>query len=156
MDGKLHVIFLYRILVFFLENFIFCFCPLSSFQFSSLFFVNWLQCLSIGNMLVMHLISENSQISTSSRFRNTSGYGVNFEAGNETREKVRSDLVAEKKWRAERKESGFCSYSCFSESEKLMCEKILWASEIYFVHVRHLKAVFMQFFLFMRFDYDIV
>ena len=39
-----------------------------------LFFVNWLHCLSIGNMLAMHLISENSQISTSSRFRNSSGY----------------------------------------------------------------------------------
>ena len=26
----------------------------------------------------------------------------------------------------------------------------------FFVHVRHLKAVFMQFFLFMRFDHDIV
>ena len=39
-----------------------------------LFFVNWLQCLSIVNMLVMHLIRENSQISTSSRFRNSSGY----------------------------------------------------------------------------------
>ena len=47
---------------------------LCSFQLSSLFFVNWLQCLSIGNMLVMHLISENSHISTSSRFRNSSGY----------------------------------------------------------------------------------
>ena len=38
------------------------------------FLVNWLHCLSIGNMLVMHLISENSQIFTSSRFRNFSGY----------------------------------------------------------------------------------
>ena len=74
MDGKLHVIFLYRILFGFLENIIFWFRPLSSFQFSSLFFVNGLHSLSIGNMLVMHLISENSQISTSSRFRNSSGY----------------------------------------------------------------------------------
>ena len=54
--------------------------------------MNWLHCLSIGNVLVMHLISENSQISTSSRFRNSSGYVFNFiavisEAGNETPEK---------------------------------------------------------------------
>ena len=28
------------------------------------------------------------------------------------------------KWRAERKETGFCSYRCFWESEKLMCAKI--------------------------------
>ena len=47
-------------------------CP--SLQFSWLFFVNLLLCLSIGNMLVMHLISEKSQISTSSRFRKPSGY----------------------------------------------------------------------------------
>ena len=65
----------------FVENFVWIFreyyfllFSLSSFHFSSLFFVNWLQCLSIGNILVMHMISENSQISTSSRFRNSSGY----------------------------------------------------------------------------------
>ena len=63
----------------FVENFAwvfreYYFLILSSFQFSSLSFVNWLHCLSIGNMLVMHMISENSQISTSSRFRNSSGY----------------------------------------------------------------------------------
>ena len=37
-------------------------------------FVNWLHCQSINIMLVMNLIGENSQISTSSRFRNFSGY----------------------------------------------------------------------------------
>ena len=47
-----------------------------------------------------------------------------FEAENETREKIWSDFGAEQKLRAERKESGFCSYRCFWESEKLMCEKI--------------------------------
>ena len=46
-----------------------------------------------------------------------------FEAGNETREKIWSDFRAEQKWRAERKESDFCSYRSFWESEKLMCEK---------------------------------
>ena len=49
--------------------------------------------------------------------------GVIFEAGNETREKICSDFDAEQKWRAERKESGFCWYRCFWESEKLMCGK---------------------------------
>ena len=50
--------------------------------------------------------------------------GVIFEAGNKTREKICSDFGAEQKWRAERKESGFCSYRCFWESEELICEKI--------------------------------
>ena len=39
--------------------------------------------------------------------------GVIFEAGNETREKIWSDFGAEQKLRAERKESGFCSYRSF-------------------------------------------
>ena len=38
-----------------------------------------------------------------------------FEAGDETREKIWSDIGAEQKYRAERKESGFCSYRCFWE-----------------------------------------
>ena len=50
--------------------------------------------------------------------------GVIFEAGIETHEKIWSDFGAEQKWRAERKESGFCSHRCFWDSEKLMCEKI--------------------------------
>ena len=37
--------------------------------------------------------------------------------------KIWSDFGAEQKWRAERKESGFCSYRRFWESEKFMCEK---------------------------------
>ena len=37
-----------------------------------------------------------------------------------------------------------------------MCEKIFSERANFFVHVRLLKAVFLQFFLFMRFDYDIV
>ena len=70
-----------------------------------------------------------------------------FEAGNETREKVGSDFGAEQKWRAERKESGFCSYRCFWESEKLMCEKISSKrAKFFFVHVRHFKAVFFIYF----------
>ena len=38
------------------------------------FLCKLLHCLSIDNNLVMNLISDNSQISTSSRFRNFSGY----------------------------------------------------------------------------------
>ena len=63
------------------------------------------------------------------------------------REKIWSDFGAEQKWRAERKESGFCSYRCFWESEKLMCEKIFSERAKFFVHVRLLKAVFFATFL---------
>ena len=41
--------------------------------------------------------------------------GVIFEAGNETRAKIWSDFGSDQMWRAERKESGFCSYRCFRE-----------------------------------------
>ena len=75
-----------------------------------------------------------------------------FEAGNETREKIWSDFSAEQKWRAERKDSDFCSYRCFSDSAKLMCVHV----EIFFVHVRLLKAVFLQLLKVIRFDYDII
>ena len=37
--------------------------------------------------------------------------------------KFMSNFGAEQKWKAERKESGFCSYRSFLESEKLRCEK---------------------------------
>ena len=41
--------------------------------------------------------------------------------------------------------------------EKLMCEKIFSKrAKFFFVHVRHLKAVFLQLLMIMRFDYDIV
>ena len=43
--------------------------------------------------------------------------GVNFEAGNETR-----DFVAEQKEEWSEKRVVFCSYRCFLESEKLRCE----------------------------------
>ena len=39
--------------------------------------------------------------------------GVIFEAGNKTREKIWIDFGVEQKLRAERKDSGFCSYRCF-------------------------------------------
>ena len=83
--------------------------------------------------------------------------GVIFEEGNETREKIWSDLVAEQKWRAERKVSGFLFIQLFLREREIdVWKNFLWASEIFFVHVRLLKAVFLQFFLFMRFDNDIV
>ena len=66
-----------------------------------------------------------------------------FEAGNETREKIWSDFGAEQTWRAERKESGFYYYRCFWKSEKLMCKKFSLSEQIFFVHVRLLKAVFL-------------
>ena len=79
-----------------------------------------------------------------------------FEAGNETREKIWSDFGAEQKWRAEQKESGFCSYSCFWESEKLMCEKIFskWAK--FFLFTCGILKQFFSFNLVKRFGYDFV
>ena len=50
--------------------------------------------------------------------------------------------------------SGFCSYRCFWESEKLMSKKFKRAK--FFVHVRLLKAVSLQLLMAMRFDSDIV
>ena len=44
------------------------------------------------------------------------------------------------------KKSGFCSYRCFPESEKLRCEKKNSKRAKFFVHVRHFKAVFFSFF----------
>ena len=41
--------------------------------------------------------------------------GVNFEAGNETREKIWSDFVAEQKEEWSEKRVVFCSYRCFLE-----------------------------------------
>ena len=82
--------------------------------------------------------------------------GVIFEVGNETCEKIWSDFGAEQKWRAERKESGFCSYCCFWESEKLMCEKIFSKRAKFFCSRAAFKSSFLQLLMFMRFDYDIV
>ena len=58
--------------------------------------------------------------------------GLNYEAGNETRENIWSEFVAEKR-------VVFCSYRCFLESEKLRREKNS-VSEQKFV-VRHFEAV---------------
>ena len=70
-----------------------------------------------------------------------------FEAGNETREKYWSDFGAEQKWRAERKESGFCSDRCFWESEKLMCEKIFSERAKFFCSRAAFKSSFFAIFL---------
>ena len=79
-----------------------------------------------------------------------------FEAGNETREKIWSDFGAEQKLRAERKESGFCSYRCFWESEKLTSEKILSKRAKFFCSRAAFKSSFLQLLMVMRLDYDIV
>ena len=71
-------------------------------------------------------------------------FGVNFEAGNETREKIWSHFGAEQKWRAEQKESGFCSHRCFWESEKLMCEKIFSKRAKFFCSRAAFKSSFLQ------------
>ena len=56
---------------------------------------------------------------------------MNFEAGNETREKIWSDFVAEQNEEWSEKRVVFCSYRSFLESEKLRCEKNLQAREIF-------------------------
>ena len=45
--------------------------------------------------------------------------GVIFEAGNETREKIWSDLFAEQKWRAEQKESDFLFIPLFLREREI-------------------------------------
>ena len=74
--------------------------------------------------------------------------GVIFEAGNETRV-----ILALNKSEERSQKSGFCSYRCFRETEKLMCEEIFSKRAKFFVHVRHFKAVFFHF-LVKRFRYD--
>ena len=49
--------------------------------------------------------------------------GVNFEAGNETREKIWSDFVAGQNEAWSEKRVVFCSCCCFLERDKLRCEK---------------------------------
>ena len=68
--------------------------------------------------------------------------GVNFEAGNETREKIWSDLVAEQKWRAERKEWFFVHTAVFERTRNWCVKKFSLSERNFFVHVRLLKAVF--------------
>ena len=79
--------------------------------------------------------------------------GVNFEAGNETREKIWSNFVAGSNEEWGEKRVVFCSYRCFLESEKLRSEKKFCKRAKFFVHVRHFKAVFSHFFV-NRFGYD--
>ena len=81
--------------------------------------------------------------------------GVIFEAGNETRKKIWSDFCAEQIWRVERKKSGFCSFSCFWESKKLMSEKTFSKRANFFVTCSF-KCSFFQLLIVMMFDYDIV
>ena len=81
---------------------------------------------------------------------------MNFEAGNETREKNGSDFVAEQTERWSETRVTFCSYRCFLESEKSRCEKKFCKRAKFCVHVRHFKAVFLKFFLVKRFGYDFV
>ena len=55
-----------------------------------------------------------------------------------------------------RQASGFFSYRCFSESEKLMCEKIFSKRAKFFCSRAAFKSSFLQLLIVLRFDYDIV
>ena len=81
--------------------------------------------------------------------------GVNFEAGNGTREKIWSDFVAEQNEEWSEKRVVFRSYRCFLYSEKLRCEKILSEQNFLFM-CGILKQFFFSFFLVKRFGYDFV
>ena len=80
---------------------------------------------------------------------------MNFEAGNETRKKFWSDFVAEQKEELSEKRVVFCSYRCFSESEKLRCEKNS-VRERNFLFTCDVLKHFFPFSLVKRFGYDFV
>ena len=73
-------------------------------------------------------------------------FAVNFDAGNETREKIWSDFIAEQNEELSEKRVVFCLYRCFLESEKLRSEKKSVSERNFLVHVRHFKVGFFQFF----------
>ena len=75
-----------------------------------------------------------------------------FEAGNETREKVWSDFGAEQKWRAEQNRVVFVHIAVFERARNWCVKKLSLSERNIFVHVRLLKAVFLQLLLVMRFD----
>ena len=68
--------------------------------------------------------------------------GVNFEAGNETREKICSDFVADQNEEWSEKRVVFCSYRCFLESEKLRCGKNSVSERFFLFTCGILKQVF--------------
>ena len=79
-----------------------------------------------------------------------------FEAGNEAREKIWSDFGAEQNEEWSEKRMVFCSYRCFLESEKLMCEKIFSKRAKFFCSRAAFKSSLLPLLMIMRFDYDIV
>ena len=78
---------------------------------------------------------------------------MKFEAGNETRERIWSDFVAEQNEEWSEKRVVFCSYRCFLESEKLSCEENS-VSERNFLFTRGILKHFFYSFLVKRIGYD--
>ena len=68
--------------------------------------------------------------------------GVIFEAGNETREKIWSDLVAEQKKSGAKSEWLFVHTAVFERARNWCMKKFSLSERNFFVHVRLLKAVF--------------
>ena len=68
--------------------------------------------------------------------------GVNFDARNETPQKLLNSLDAEQNWRVEWKEGSFLQAGVFERSKNLGGEK--WAKS--FLNVRLFKTVFLKFF----------
>ena len=119
----------------------------------SIFTIQELDC--IGAMFFCELASQrlsNNSLSTVIIFLRLEEYwrspfnqfiGVNFEAGNETREKI--CYFAEENEECSETKAVFYSYHCFLGSEKLRCKKFCKRAK-FFVHVRHFKAIFFNFF----------
>ena len=81
--------------------------------------------------------------------------GVIFEAGNETPEKIWSDIGAEKSEERSGKRVVFVHTAVFERARKWCVKKFSLSERNFFVHVRHFKAVFFIF-LIKRFGYDFV
>ena len=80
---------------------------------------------------------------------------MNFEAGNETREKIWSDFAADQNKEWSEKRVAFCSYRCILESEKLRCEKNSLSERYILFRCGILKQFFLNFFLVNRFGSDL-
>ena len=79
---------------------------------------------------------------------------MNFEARNETREKIWSDFVAEQNEEWREKRVVFFSYRFFLESEKLSREKKSLSDRNFLFTGGILKRFFLNFVLVKRFGYD--
>ena len=79
-----------------------------------------------------------------------------FEAGNETSEKIWSDFGAEKSKERSENRVVFVQTAVFEIAKNLSVKNFSQKGAKFFVHVRLLKAVFLQLLMVMRFEFNIV